>query len=563
MHDLLTTTQHVWAQAAKGGISIVVAAFIAHSAFAEFEEVKNRFRMSCEVSDPGISRSKYLQMERDLGPLGPQMVDENDLESPTNQMVEALREYWLLLIQLKLEGPKNSSVRPRSHFTLQQSSDSGSKDKECLTIVLKDIGQHIQSGVLHNSIIRVGSPVYPEVGFFLTRGENECNSLRCSFGLQLLLHSYRSYLFSLPFPVPAACRLQALKFAQEASTSVRTVLDDSLMPCRCCPNGLTPHLDNLQSDIQSFIQTKIFDLYFQSPWVSGSHLLEMLDRLFCHGLRLFNYGSYIAAILHAYNVLRQFTDIQPLLLFDSLIDSSLSSIVFPGGLPCRNFKACYTRSIGGRLRFDSHKYKGCHKSGTHSMAIPAHAAKATAELSIQKCEPSADHRFDIEKISLVHYIKHHSYHPTKANWKRVYDLGNTEQQCQLDLKISKGDGKGVCSHHSGSNDHSLCPAHRLQHLQKALYIEFTGNFPIAKINFFAIYLICVRVIRAINDKYHNDAEPGLKCLCFVDEILRAGDLRREDEKQPLAFKKAVESSRDVMTMELAGTELEEFFWKEI
>ena len=546
------------------------ASFIAHSTSADFEDIETRLKTSCDVSDPGTLRCKYMQMERDLGPLGPQILDENDLESAVNQMIEALREHWHLLVQLKLQGPQTVFTRPVSQFTLRQGSDASSKDKECLTIVLKDIGQHIHSGVLHNSIIRSGSPIYPEVGLFLTGGENDCNSLRCSFGLQLLLHSYRSYLFSMPHPVPAACRLQALKFAQEASTSVKAVLDDSFMPCRCCPNGLTPHLDSLQSDIQSFLQTKIFDLYFQSPWVSGSQMLEMLDRLFCHGLRLFNYGSYVTAILHAYNILRQFTDIQPCLLFDSIIGSSLSNNVFPGGLPHRNFKASYTRAIGGRLRFDSHKHKGHHKSGSHSMTIPTHAAKATAGLSIRKSEADADHRFDVGKISLFYDIKHRDYRPTKENCKRVYIAGSIEKADEQGPKAHEASktpdnaGNGTCSHHNatdGSSDSSICPAHRLQHLQRAVHKEFSGPFPVAKINFFAVFLKCVRIVRNINDKYHKDVEPGLKCLCFVEEILRAGDLRMEDEKHPLGFKKATETAKEVMVMELEGKGLEDFFWK--
>ena len=561
---MFTTTQHAWARAAQGDISLAIAAFIAQSALTAFEETENRFKNICDVLDPGALRCKYLQMEAHLGPLGPQIVDENDLEEPVHQMIEALREYWLLLVQLKLDGPQSTAPQPRSHFTLRQGFDAATKDKDCLAIVLKDIGHHIQSGILHNSIIRSGSPIYAEVGLFLTHGENDCNSLRCSFGLQLLLQSYRSYLFSQEYPLPAACRLQTLKFAQQASKSIKATLEDPFMPCKCCPNGLTPHLESLQCDIQSFLQTKIFDLYFQAPWVSGSHLLEMLDRLFCHGLRLFNYGSYVTAILHAYNVLRQFTDLKQCLLFDSIIDSPLRSIVFPGGLPRRNFKACYTRAIGGRLRFDTHEHKGHGKSGSHSMAIPAYAAKATAGLGICKSELEADHRFDVEKISLFYHVKHQDYCPTKDNWKRIYESCGTEsnpgqQEPNSPSEIKKG---AACSHHChASSDPSICPSHRLQQLQRAVNVDFTGPFPIAKINLFAIYLSCARLVRAINDKYHDQVEPGLRCLCFVEEILRAGDLRRDDEKQPLGYKKAVTITSEMITAELGDKGLDDFLWQ--
>jgi len=563
MLDLLTTTQHTWEQAAQGAISVVIATFITHSAFAEFEDIEIRLKNICGVLDPGMLRSRYLNMEQELSL---QMADEKDPESSLKQMIDSLREYWLAIIQIMLEGPHSLSVQRPSHFILRQGSGSDSQDKEYVTTILKNIGHHIQSGILHNSVACIGSPVYDEVGYFLTRGENDGNSLRCSFGLRLVLQSCKSYYFSSPPPaVPAACRLQALKFAQQAIISIKAVLDDSTMPCKC-PDTLANHLDRLMSDFRSFLQTKVFDLYFQSPWVSGSHIVEMLDALFRHGLRLFNYRTYISSILHVYNVLRQFTSLQPILLFDRLVEGTLGEIIFPGGRPCRSFKACHTRSMGGRLRFDSHNRKGHHKSGNHSMAIPAHAAKATAGFSIPKCEADSDHRFDIEKISLLHYIKSRRYHPTKANWKRICEIGNAEPKESLDSKISKFGEQGTCPHSRQAGNDPSCPNQRLQGLQKALHTELAGSsFPVAVINFFAVYLACVHIISTISDRYHasfdDDTTSGQNCLCFVDDVLRAGDRCRADEKLPFGHQGLVDICQEAILETMAGKDLDDFMWK--
>ena len=173
------------------------------------------------------------------------------------------------------------------------------------SVMLYNIGTLLQAHHQQNTIIRIGTPVYPEVGYFLAHGEKDSdnNGLRSSCGLQLLLESYKSYIFTAgPTYAASSCRLQALKFAQEARISIRAVLDDSTMPCRC-PGTLAYHLENLDQDFKGFLETRVFDFYFQSPWVSGSHVLEMLEALFYHGLRLFSYRNYVGALLHAYNVL--------------------------------------------------------------------------------------------------------------------------------------------------------------------------------------------------------------------------------------------------------------------
>lgn len=61
------------------------------------------------------------------------------------------------------------------------------------------------------------------------------------------------------------CRLQALRFAQEAAPHIQAILDDSTMPCHCF-NTLAYHLENVHKQLDQFLQERAFDLYFQSPW---------------------------------------------------------------------------------------------------------------------------------------------------------------------------------------------------------------------------------------------------------------------------------------------------------
>ena len=329
-----------------GKFSIVIAAFMTNAAFAAFKPVEQQLKLSCDVSDPGIFQSKLNQGEPCSGELPAGSQTQSSM--PEAQLVEALQHSWRLLLELKahdtVKQPVQTAVPPQpfSQITIRQGVRSASKNKESLNVILQNIRQHIQNDSFCPNIVRVGSPAYAEVGYFLTHHEADSNGLRCCYGLQILLETYTSYLLgSKPAPESSSCRLQALRFTQEAIRSICAILDSPTMPCRCL-GTLAYHLENLHLDFETFLRAKVFDLYFQSPWVSGSHILEMLDALFYYGLRVFSYRNYLGSVLHVYNVLRQFTGVESIPLLENLC-TLFEDILFPGGRPSRNFKACYVR----------------------------------------------------------------------------------------------------------------------------------------------------------------------------------------------------------------------------
>jgi hypothetical protein len=40
--------------------------------------------------------------------------------------------------------------------------------------------------------------------------------------------------------------------------------------------------ENLHKELDQFLHERAFDLYFQSPWVSGSPILEIMETSFYH-----------------------------------------------------------------------------------------------------------------------------------------------------------------------------------------------------------------------------------------------------------------------------------------
>ena len=550
MDDLLPATRKVWEQTGKGEIPLVVAALITNVAFARFEGIEQRLKLLCGSSDPGVLRTKLLQAQGT--PIGLEALD-----SPATQAIEGLQQSWHLLLHLKNSvGPTNLEceicTRKPSNITLRIGSDSAEADEKCLNMVLHNIKQHVQAKTIPTDIVRAGSPLYAEIGYFLTHEESDVNGLRCTFGLRMLLDAYKSFMSGCQAPsTPPSCRLQALKLAQEALPSIGAVLGDLSMPCRCYQT-LAFHLANMELDFKAFLQEKCFDLYFQSPWVSGSHLLEMHETLFYYGLRLFSYRHYVGSVVHVYHILRECTGFRSVPLLEQLRDT-FNDVLFPGGRPNRNFKACCLRYMGGRLKFKQDSSD--HRSGSHHMAIPAHTAKVTAGFGLRK--EANDARFAYCKVSMFYHIKEKGYHVNESLWGRTHAL--------TDPCVSRKEHKGHTCAHENLEHYPTCNSrpHQLSQLQEAVLTDFVGSFPIVKVNFFRVYMSCVRILAIISDKTHGDEDCGRYCLCYLDTMLQAADRYKANEHQlpPFGCKGLVNICKEAMSAVLADSSVDDFLWK--
>ena len=547
MDDLLGLTNEVWEQVATRKLPFVVAAFMTNFFMAEHEDIESRLKAICDSSNPDILRARFMQMQGTH-------TNESDYEF-TNQ-IEILCSTWRLLTRSK-EGRRigqASSPRNTTEITVRRGPDSGPMDQECHTTMLENITRYMRSQHQQTGIVLCASPLYADIEHFLTHEDDHVNGLRCSYGLQMLLESYKSWLLSSQCTVaPSNCRLYALKFAQEVAASIDEVLKDESMPCRCYQT-LAFHLESLQVDLQAFMQERMFDLYFQSPWVSGSHTLEMLESSFYYGLRLFSYQQQVGSVLHVYNILRNVIGFQQIPLLERLLDI-FDGILFPGGRPDRNFNACCMRYMGGRLRFGGHASD--HKSGCHKFEIPKSAAKATADFHLRK--EANDSRFQYRKISLLHHIKEQDYHIDSCTWNRIHQLTEKDDQC------SRKKTSSTSCHHHHSPQHvpfSGSPHDHISQLQAAVLTEIAGPFPVAKINFFKIYMSCAQIVSLISDKGHDQ---GSRCMCFVEIMVTAADRFKENEHKLQAFgcRELVKSCEEAITTVLKDKSLDDFLWKEL
>ena len=175
------------------------------------------------------------------------------------------------------------------------------------------------------------------------------------------------------------------------------------------------------------------------------------------------------------------------------------------------------------------------------MIIPAHTAKASAGFGLYK--EANDSRFEYKKVSLFHHLKEKGYHLDDGLWTKVYELADIDS-----TRSSKQDtNRNSCTgHRRTSSRHNYDgdpPQRRLSQLEKAILPDFTGPLAVAKINFFEVYLACVRIVSIISDTAHDKEDKGRKCMCFVDAVLGAADRFKANEHklQPLGCKRLVET----------------------
>jgi hypothetical protein len=459
----------------------------------------------------------------------------------------------------------------------EQHDSTDNAHRRLVEVVTENIIRLVTSPGAPSNIVRNSTPVYADVGYLVTRTDQNCQPWSAVLGLDLLTKGYKSYHQSLIGSPKASlsfssCRINALKLAQQASSQVSAILvDKTCFPCRCTQT-LAYHLQNLEADLQSYARHKCWDVYFQLPWVAGNHILEILDLCRYYGLRLFHYRHYVGAVLHSYNVLRQLGRLDEIPVLESLCEQ-FCGLYFPGGSrPKASFRGCWSRYVGARLKF-----KKGHKSRSSQdawcMAIPAYAARKAAGLG---GSPSDDQDLvGVEAIDgLVIKVKQQDYHLSEDLWSQVDEVSaSASASARRSSKSSVRKRSSATAPTADSSEQQQQHQQRLLDLAQVANQSLAGdsnnNMPLARLNMFAVFEKCVRVVSTLSDETHSGPkeERGLNCICFASAILAGGDrivdgrrlgrleTWKKDERQCVdRFQKAVQ---DVFG---PGVKEEDFLW---
>lgn len=555
MRDSLKAVTEAWEQVADGTIPRPLAVFVTNTAIAAVEPIQQRLLDTADDPNPAILKERLLQIQQIESLL---QTDKDAPILPISHLIEDLLTCWTVLQQSKSEGKAPIVQRPTveepTYFFGQQHREKYHTDPANLSRVLQNIKDRSLDDTHMPYFSDRTLQLVSEITSFLLEDKYTDQGLRHSFGLLLIHQIYNAFLsIATRARKRPNCRLEALRFAQDIILYITAVLDDTSMLDKGS-DSVAAHIETYKNKLHAFTHERVFNLYSQSPWICGAQMLEMLRMASYYGLRLLSYQHRVGAILHCYNIISQFTNFKPIDVLERFM-TALETIFFPGGRPTSSFKNCAMMFCGGRLEFERNS---THRTGRHRVVIPDR--RLATDGSGMRVEANDD-RFSLSKVCWMFDIMTNlDYHLNQAEWEMVdQNARDILKACRL-LPKDSAMVKTVMRY----ENYIDAPSHRLQRLmQMALFTDFSDHLPMAKINYFSLYVACTKIIGIVSDRSHP-SEEGAMCQCFMEKLVVAADTyKRKDGRIPFGHRALVKNLSEALTEVLGDSELEDFLWQSV
>ncbi|KAI8179535.1 hypothetical protein KHU50_003026 [Colletotrichum sp. SAR 10_65] len=296
-------------------------------------------------------------------------------------------------------------------------------------------------------------------------------SAKLVFGLEMVLSTFKSFLWPDVMTNKTNCRIAALKFAQDVKSNLAQTLD--VLQKDAGPEKSRTrqeHEDRLISMIAKmdmFCREKRFDLYYQAPWIAGCHMLEFHTLAMHDGVYVCSVSGHVCATLHMYNALRQVGNkpIKPIPILDFLCEIFKDRLFF-GAFPKKKFSTYFRRAQGCGIQ----KNKGL--VGWYASGLAQPFTKDAYRKS----------HMDTETISLFHTAHMWDYTPKRWSfWNEIFG--------DPDRKASEKEAKRL------ERWVSLQPMNVIiEGVKNKVLAEVKGEKPVARLNFFAVFRLCVRIM---------------------------------------------------------------------
>ncbi|KAF4625451.1 hypothetical protein G7Y89_g12715 [Cudoniella acicularis] len=498
---ICSTIKECWEDVSGDRESLIIAAWLSNFAV----QITENIAMSMHEAFPDLHLDdhKYVFEARELTP---QLHGLFAIRPPPTMAPRftpfsnggAIVRPWIAILMLK--DSKDSGDEAEDDMSdpdVREAIEEGKTMKEYLRIIQALVRQDERK---YTCLWKCMNPLLVPLEQTL-KSRDEIVSTSLVFTLQLLYEVPRSCVMS----PPARARLGALRFAMEVKASVEKVLGNESFACNCAncaEDEYHMQLGRLRLDLEVYTREKCFDLYYTNPWVAGAHMMEIFSWATDWGIRLCNLRGHVGAVLHAYNLLTQLD----MLNYDTNILGSLCDLledeVFMGQRPTIKFDGCFTRFLGGRLRFPKKRAppqaggpKGTDRRENWEMKVPQNANRGNDD----------SRRLIASRMSLFYRIDNYNYKVDAQSWHEI--LQNKcgpgpicTGSCVIKDEVSKLGGVGL-----------------IQKLREAARKEFTGILPVAKVNFFKIYLLSIRVLESIG-RQGWQAEAGVRDLPSIESI---------------------------------------------
>ncbi|KAF9871951.1 hypothetical protein CkaCkLH20_10583 [Colletotrichum karsti] len=371
-------------------------------------------------------------------------------------------------------------------------------------------------------------------------------SARLVFGLEMLLSTFKSFLWPDVTTNKTNCRIAALRFAHDVKASLVQTLDVLLLDTGD-HNKRKDHKARLKSMIamlDKFCREKRFDLYYQAPWTAGCHMLEFHCLAFNEGVVVCTQYGYLSATLHMYNALRHVgaSPIKPIPILEFLCEIFKERLFF-NVFPKKNFSTHFRRAEGCGIE-KRKDFKGAYYSGLRD----------PFSRECYRKDP-----MNPERLSLFHTGHMWNFRPKRWRfWVEIYGKPGSG-------KPSMREGKRIEKQINAEPSAVL-----LETTKKKVVPEVEGEKGVARFNFLAAFCLCARIMGRMGEEFPkftrsnidlNVKGPALG-LAYVDSILddiTAQLYDEQTEKHIDEFRGLVESKNIFENLQ-EDLEIKDYMW---
>ncbi|KAI8311170.1 hypothetical protein K4K61_012567 [Colletotrichum sp. SAR11_59] len=295
-------------------------------------------------------------------------------------------------------------------------------------------------------------------------------SLELVLCMDIFLTSYETFLWADGKHNKQNCRLQALRLAKDMQKSIVSGIG-SLKKLTRDMSYYEPWIgfqEELYDVLGTYLREKAFDFYHQAPWTAAGHMSEMLYKAGSTGETLCFMTPFVPSTLHLYNALAQSAfGMKKIPLMEDLCDL-LVDPVFLGSRPTKNYLSHYRRAVWGAKRNKKGFPDDINNAGSqfHRELFPEQ--RIARPESVFRHQVKNDYRFHPEYMAIVFGER-----PELARTSAV--------RLKMRSMAAKTDVSGI-----------------IDKSKELVLPEFRGRIPIARLDMFRIFALCVGILEKLS-----------------------------------------------------------------
>jgi len=246
------------------------------------------------------------------------------------------------------------------------------------------------------------------------------------------------------------------------------------------------HNVELEKSLLSQSQQKVgyFDNYLDHPWISGLEILDECQNASAHGCLTAMSRHFLTIVLHSYNAAHRVGLVQDITILEKMCNE-LEMAVFREQRPSKKFGSCFYRLVGGKIEIKHNP--------ENTFSIMRDWAARTGRPQVATLPNSRTYDLKLPDKGLLEGPTFEDISLAHACWLADGQGPIPENTWSL-IEKKLGDQRPKRSNQKDST------SVRMSKLRKAIEPEFAGDFPVAGINFYALYSACERFLTKVGER---------------------------------------------------------------